>query len=75
MALQVGRCQLRKLRKARNMSQIEVKEAMHEIGVPISTTLISQYERNEKICNNILTLKGLAKVLDCSIDDIYETIE
>ncbi|KKC49558.1 hypothetical protein VE23_25000 [Paenibacillus sp. D9] len=72
MALRIGRCLLRELRKAKKLSQVELAKRVRDLGVDLSDTTVSEFERNERICTNILTLKGISRVLGCHIDDLYE---
>lgn len=72
-ALRIGGCLIRKRRRDCRMTQQEVSDRCERLGVNISTTLLSMYENNVKVCNNFRTLKAISIILDCHIDDLYES--
>lgn len=73
MALRIGGCLIRKLRRERRLTQQDVADRCELLGVSISTTLLSMYENNVKTCNNYRTLLAISIVLRCNIDDLYES--
>lgn len=71
MALRYGECLLRLRRKEAGLSQIELSNRLKLLGLSSSPTLISQYEQGIKKMNP-LVMKGCAKILNCTMEVIYE---
>ncbi|SDR80817.1 Helix-turn-helix [Paenibacillaceae bacterium GAS479] len=72
MALQIGKCQLRSLRKSAGYTQTELCDALkEECGIEVTKAYISNLENNRGTPAGHLMLKALAIVLECSMDDFY----
>lgn len=66
VGVSIKRCLLRDRRLQSGFTQEQLARLMN-----VSATRISEYE-NGKRSMNVLTLKKIAYILNCSMDDIYE---
>lgn len=67
MALETFGKRLRVLRIDRDLSQIQLRDRMEKVGVPIGETYISELERTEKM-PSLEVAAAMARVLDVSVD-------
>lgn len=69
MAYKAGRCLLKKLLRARGISQRDLADR-----AGMSESQVSQYATNKQVMN-LDTAKTIAAAIGCHIDDLYEWIK
>jgi transcriptional regulator with XRE-family HTH domain len=71
MALEIGKCQLRSIRKRAGMTQVELCNRLKFLGIEVTPAYISNLENDRGTPASHLLLKALSIIFDWPMDDFY----
>lgn len=71
MALEIGKCQLRSIRKNAHMTQVELCERLKRLGIEVSPAYISNLENNRGTPASHLLLKAFEIIFDRPMGEFY----
>lgn len=71
MALEIGKCQLRSIRRAAGMKQVDLCDRLKKLGIEVTPAYISNLENNRGTPASHLMLKAFSIIFDKPMDAFY----